>query len=150
MSISKDQRDILNRYPYPSSLSKVKLGDAVSQQGALVIEYDVARDGGAVGSISSKATLPMGAIITKSYLDIVTAFVSAGGTGTIAVSSAASDDVLAPVDADTLSGQVDGLQDGAAANMLKMTVDTIPTVDGGTEALTAGKANIYLEWVQSE
>lgn len=150
MSVSKDQRDILNRYPYPSSLGKVKLGDAVSQQGALVIEYDVARDGGAVGSISSKATLPAGAIITKSYLDIVTAFTSAGGTGTIAVSAFSTDDVLAPVDADTLSGQVAGIQDGAVANMIKASADSVPTIDVGTEALTAGKANVYLEWVQSE
>lgn len=155
MSLSQEEREVYNRYPYPSSLVDKYgggSGDKHSQQGALVATYDVAEDGGVVGSIIPKLTitLPDNAIVTKTYLDIVTAFTSTGGTGTIAVTIQSTADALAAVDADTLSDQAAGIQDGAVANMLKLTAERTLQIEVGTAAMLTGKALIYVEWVQSE
>lgn len=119
-------------------------------------KYRFASLGGAVGSYSLVdddgvvVKIPAGAVVTKSYVRIVQAFVSSGGSGTIALTLQSAGDVLAAVDADTLSGVAAGLQDGAAANMLVLTAERTLTLAVATAALTAGKADVFVEYVLSE
>lgn len=119
-------------------------------------KYRFATMGGAVGSYSLidddgvVVKLPLGAIVTKTYIKIVQAFVSTGNSGTIALTLQSAGDVLAAVDADTLSGVAAGIQDGAAANMLSLTAERTLTLAVATAAMTAGQADVFVEYVLSE
>jgi len=140
--------------------SDVDLGDLVDRaKNELWVDYDVAVDGGLVSTIALNKTgklsglvaakLPSKAIVKNVVIDIITPFVSAGGTGTIAVSSEGAADLLAAVDADTLANQVQGIPNDAVANMVKLTADRTVSVVVGTEALTAGKCRIFIEYLLS-
>lgn len=117
--------------------------------------YDFSVQGGAVGSVNlledltdanSIIKLPDNAIIKFGLVDILTAMASGGGAGTIALDSESAGDLLAAVDADTLSGLVAGIPVGSAATMLKMTAERTLTATIGTEDLTAGKFDQYIEY----
>lgn len=94
--------------------------------------------------------LPNKAIITGCVIDIVTAFTSAGGAGTIALNSNAAGDIKAAVDADTLSGRVACIPVGTAATMIKMTADRTLQATVAVEALTAGQADVFIQYALSE
>jgi len=136
-----------------------QLGEALQEQmGLLVGKYSFAVQGGAVGSINllkdlgsanSYLTLPSGAIIKQVWIDIITAMASSGGTGTIALTANSSGDLKAAVDADTLSGIVAGIPVGTAAAMVKLTAERTIKLEVATEALTAGKIDVYIEWAMS-
>lgn len=126
------------------------------KRGVLKCKYDFAVDGGAVGTIllndenGNPAILPDKAIITQVYLDILTAFVSTGNNGTIALKANSSGDLLAAVDADTLSGVSAGVPVGTAATMVKLTAERQISLVVATNAMTAGKANFFVEFVLSD
>lgn len=136
------------------------LGDVVDRaKNELWVDYDVAVDGGAVGTIALNkvgklddvvpATLPDKAIVKNVVFDIITPFVSSGGLGTIAASSEGAGDLLAAVDADTLANQVQGIPNDTVAAMVKLTAERTVSVVVGTEALTAGKCRIFIEYLLS-
>jgi hypothetical protein len=135
--------------PFEPTLAKVLHKDV----GVLKCTYDFAVDAGAVGSINLKdqngelAVLPTGAIIKQVMVSIVTAFTSTGGTGTIALTANSAGDLLAAVDADTLSGISSGIPVGTAATMVKLTAQRQLIMAIATAALTAGKADFYIEYV---
>ncbi len=114
--------------------------------------WDFAVQGGAVGTLNLKddqgdeIVLPAGAIITGGMIDVLTAMDSAGGTGTIALGANTGVDLLAAVDADTLSDLVAIVPVGTAATAVKLTAASNVKLDIGTEALTAGKIAVYLEY----
>ena len=129
-----------------STAYKVKMGNQLdSQKGSVKAIYDFAVSGGAVSTISLldddgvAVVLPDNAIITSVYVDIITAMVSTGGTGTIALNSEGAGDLLAAVDADTLSGIAAGIPVGTAATAVKLTAERTLSVAIATAALTAGK-----------
>lgn len=136
------------------------LGDDLHQKkGVIVGKYSFAVQGGAVGSknllldlsdTKSLVKLPINAIVTNVYLDIITAFTSTGGTGTIALSLQSAGDLLAAVDADTLSGRAQGIPDNTVANTIKLTAERTLTLPVATAALLTGKANVFVEYVISE
>lgn len=136
------------------------LGDALlKKKGVLVAKYSFAKQGGAVGDIilledlekpRSYAKLPINAVITNVYLDIVTAMASSGGAATIAVKAQSAGDLLAAVDADTLANRVQGIPDNVVANTIKLTAERSITATVAVEALTAGKFNAFVEYVISE
>lgn len=111
--------------------------------------YDFSADGGTAGAIAltTTHTVPDNAIITYAILEVETACTSAGGTGTIAFQAESAGDLLAAVDADTLSGLVDGVPDNTAANAVKMTAATAISVVIGTEDLTAGVVHCHVFYV---
>lgn len=127
--------------------------------GVLKCVYDFDVDGGAVGAISMKddlgnpAILPDNAIITKVYFDTITAITSAG-LPTISVGVNTAVDLLATGTAiAAFSGITAGIPDGAVANMVKLTAQrqvtwTIENVAAAT--VTAGKVNVYVEFVLSD
>lgn len=124
--------------------------DGLTVKGILRVTYDFAVNGGAVGAIPLAVTLPDKAVISRGYGDIITAFTSTGGTGTIALGANTGNDLLAAVDADTLSGQFDLIPAGAIANFVKATAARVITLTVATNAITAGKAIFFLEYVISQ
>lgn len=109
-----------------------------------------ATGGKATGAYLLGVTIPDNGIITRGIGDIITAFVSTGGTGTIKLGSEdQDDDLLAAVDADTLSGIFELIPVGTAATMIKMTAARELKLTVGTAALTSGKAVFFVEYVIS-
>lgn len=114
-------------------------------------KYSFASDGGAVGSINLKdefgqeIDIPSGAIVKQVIIDRVTAPASAGGAGTVALTLNAAGDLLAAVDADTLSALHAGIPVGTAATAVKATAKRKLVLSIAVEALTAGVLDIYCE-----
>lgn len=124
--------------------------DGLTLKGVLRVDYDFAVHGGAVGAIPLGVTLPNKAIIARAFGDIITAFTSTGGLGTIALGANTANDLLAAVDADTLSGRFDLIPTGTVATMVKATAAREITLTVATAAITAGKAVFFLEYVISD
>ena len=146
--ITSEEKFLLNRMN--SVANKTQLGELVDRGlNCLKVTYDVAVDGGAVGAhtLELARKLPSGAIIKDSFVDIVTAFASAGGNGTLALHAQSAGDLLAAVDADTLANQVQCIPNGAVANMIKLTAERNVVATVAVEALTQGKADIYVLYV---
>jgi len=117
--------------------------------------YDFATQGGAVGAINlleklsdsnSLVKIPDNAIIKLAILDILTAMSSTGDNGTIAIASEGAGDLLATVDADTLSGISAGVPVGTAATMIKMTAERTLIMTVATNALLTGKFDLLVEY----
>ncbi len=116
-------------------------------------QYDFAVQGGATGSVicldpeGNQCKLPDNAIITRAWLDVLTTLTS-GGSATVALTANAAGDILVAQDyADLTAGFVECIQDGTAENFVKLTAErTILFVIAGA-ALTAGKADLFLEYV---
>lgn len=152
--ITSDKRHHFNRMN--SQSFQFGLGTELDRKVAAVRgRYDFSVQGGAVGSFNlledlddtqSTITIPDNAIITFAMVDILTAMASAGGAGTIALSSEGAGDLLAAVDADTLSGLVAGIPVKSAATAIKMTADRTLAGAIAVEALTAGKFDLYVEF----
>lgn len=152
-----DRKELLNKMNQVAR--KVGLGNLIeNQKGVVKAKYDFSVVGGAVGSVNLRdltdstktVTLPNKAVITTAYIDILTAMASAGGTGTIALTAQSAGDLKAAVDADTLSGIVAGIPVGSAATSIKLTAERTLTATIGTEALTAGKFILFIEYFVSE
>lgn len=116
--------------------------------------------------------IPTKAIVTKVWIDVITTFTSAGAdAGTIAVHLQSANDVVAAIAISDASNVWDAGVRGSkigvvaisgdaetalvataanAANMLKMTAEREITVTVATQALTAGKAVVFVEYVLSE
>lgn len=152
--ISADDRFTLNKMN--ATFFRLKCGQLFDRSVNVVRgRYDFSVQGGAVGAInlledldnlSSLITLPDNTLIKQVTVDILTAMVSAGGNGTIALDSEGAGDLLATVDADTLAGIVAGIPTGAAANMIKFTAERTLTGTVATEDLTAGKFDVLVEY----
>lgn len=109
--------------------------------------YDFSVDTGAVADYVL-FKLPDNTIITNVIIDVVTAFTSTGGIGTIALKANAANDLLSAIDADTLSAIHAGIPVGTAATSVKLTADRDITLSVATAALTAGKAVIHIEYFE--
>ncbi len=112
--------------------------------------YDFAVSGGATGDHPLGVTIPNKAIITRGIGNIITPFVSTSNDGTIALKANSAGDLLAAVDADTLSGVFDLIPVGTAATMVKLTDNRELTLTVAVHALTAGKAVFFVEYVLSD
>ncbi len=116
--------------------------------------------------------LPTKAIITKAWVDVVTTFTSATDAGTIALKVEGTGDLVAAIAISTtgdvwdagLHGCLPGsyaeatvagdtaILDAArnAASFIKTTAVREITATVAVEALTAGKANIFVEYILSD
>ena len=113
--------------------------------------------GKAIASHGLGVTLPDNAIITRSWYEVITTFTSATDAATIAL-GIPTDDVAGIKAAIAISnganpwdaGLVEGIQDGtAAAFTVKTTAARELTADVAVEALTAGVAILFCEYVIS-
>lgn len=122
---------------------------AVRKLYAVVADFDCS-SGCAIGTKASGITIPDNAIVKQAYYEIISAFASAGGSGTIALNSEGVGDILAPVDADTLSGINDGIPTGTATNMIKLSAARELIMTIATDAMTSGRLKLFVEYVISE
>ena len=130
-------------------------GDARKRQA--VYDYVFSRDGGAVGSFKLRGpVLPLNAIITDAYIDVVTAL-AGGGSATVGLGFASTTDINAE---DTVSGapwsttgQKDadaGPEPGTESGYIKLTSAVGLQITIGTAALTDGQFSVYVNYDVSE
>lgn len=156
MLLSSTNKDLLNAKA-PWDGGELGLGNLLQGQvGVVVGTYDFARDGGDAlavislkDSISGKPiSLPVGAIVTKSYIDVQTPCV---GAGSIALSTGqTAADILAATAAASITGIVAGVSVGTAATMKKISSTAkTPTATLSVGTITAGKFSVFMEFVIS-
>jgi hypothetical protein len=98
--------------------------------------------------------IPDDEIITRVFYEVLTTFTSAADTATIALHLEGANDVVSAIDIDDAgdpwdAGFHEGIQTGAAATMIKTTAARYLTATVGVQALTAGKMNVYVEYIVS-
>ena len=156
-NITADQEYILNKY-MRSAGEKVQLGTLVQRTSNLIVaKYSYAVQGGtSTSDISlltdltnkkSYAVIPNKAIIKRAWVDVLTQPTS-GGSATVALKAQSSGDILAATaKASLTTGEIDGVPDGTATHMVKLTADSTVKATVGVATLTAGKFNVYIEYV---
>lgn len=123
--------------------------DGVSPLKVVQGTYDFSTKGGtSVVDIDLGVSLPDNAVLVRSYIDVITQPV--GTSAQVKLTLESSGDVLDATSVASLTGIVEGVSTGSAANMKKMSNnrDLIMNITGN--ALTAGKFKVYLEYVMSE
>lgn len=123
----------------------------VNDQGEYDFDYDFARDGGAQGTIvltpsngSKGVSLPLGFVVTRAILEIVTPLDSVGHSATTALTSGESAGDLQS--ATIVSGapwSTAGLKSLAA--LIKTTGTDAPAIVVAVEDLTAGKFTLHID-----
>lgn len=121
-------------------------------------KYDFSVDGGAVATITPKqnSTIPNNAIITQVVINIITTLtgttgnvsfgLSAGSTAGVAAFLAAT--ARASLATDTVWQGVPVQQaTGAQTSYIKMTADGTITMTISTNALTAGKCEVFVDYL---
>ncbi len=127
----------------------------------------------AIGAYGLGVYLPTKAIITNVIIDLVTTFTSATDAATIAISAQSANDIVSALaisdasniwDAGLRGSKVgypnfgaDAAHDSAvevaalfSASMVKLTASRELTATVAVEALTGGKANIFVEYIISD
>jgi hypothetical protein len=136
-----------------SRLVHSSVGPLVPQGGGKeVYLFDVALMSGEVGLYSLRGNpLPQGAILTNSYIQVITALTSTNSTSNVAVSVEAAGDIATAA----VSGapwSTTGLKDtvnpepGLESSYIKTTVIRWPSVAITVEKLLTGKFQVVLEY----
>ncbi len=109
--------------------------------------YDFAKDGGALGDITLRGgSLPSGAVVNNSVVDVQTALTS-GGAATVAMKLKDAADVkAAAVLTSYTAGVKAGVPNGVATNAIKTTASGGVVMSIAVAALTAGKMVVALEY----
>ncbi len=112
------------------------------------VVYDTAVDGGGIGAHLLGVSLPAKALITRSYLYVVTQFVDSG-SGTVAVSCEDANNIKTATDitGTAAAGLIEGQSTGAASafvGSIAATCEVTATV--ATASQTSGKALIFIEY----
>lgn len=128
-------------------------GGGLSSVGNAKMTYDFATDGGAVSTITptNSPTLPVGAIILGGTIDITTTLTS-GGAATIALGLGSGAQVAslkaATAVASWTAGQLALVPVFTAATYVKVAAATRLTMTIAAAALTAGRFDVNLVYVQ--
>jgi len=159
-AISGDEAFLLSNRLNSGTAATVQLGQKLQQSGGIKGVFDVAigRKGSSTvngGVHNLGGLIPKGSIITRAYVHFVTQFVGTGGASTVAISCEDSGNILAALDfvAQTPDTIVTGIPDDVLANFVKSIAadcQLTATVVGVGGELTAGKANVFVEYVDSE
>lgn len=109
--------------------------------------YDFSTLGGAIGAIPLGVTIPANSTIIRSWIYTVTQV--AGATSTVALSCANANDIFsaAAMTSITAGTLTEGVSTGAASAFKPVTTACAITATVATAALTAGKFNVYTEYV---
>lgn len=135
-----------------------RLGKALDNGlGCLKATYDFSVLGGAVGNNlglkdadGNPAKLPSGCIVVNAFAHVITACTS-GGSATIDIEIEADADILAAeaVASFSANAKIQGIPDFATlADSLRTTAERQVSVDINTAALTAGKFDVFVFYVQ--
>ena len=132
------------------------IGTAINNNKSLLkCVYNYATLGGATGTIGLvtdtgvPAVLPPGAIVTRSFLSVITAPASTG-SATVAAFVVNATDVLAGTAIASLTGNVEGKQTGAislATAAVTASTGSQASIVIGTAPLSAGNFDLFLEYV---
>lgn len=138
---------------------KYALGTQLQGAGAFGVkaQWDYAKSGG-TGDITLKdpegnpVKLPNKAIITNCLIDVATQPTSATGSASIAISSKAVADLKAATfpAGYTTTAPLACIPTGTQATMIKMASEATLKIRVGSEALTGGKINVWVQYVISE
>lgn len=125
------------------------------QRNVAKFTYDFAARGGAVGDIELNGeALPKGAIIWDGVVDVITPLTGgAGATAAVSTAQQANDLITAAVVAGapwSTAGSKALVPVGTAAASIKLTADRHPKLVVGTNPLTAGKFNLFIEYYRSD
>lgn len=153
-TITAEQEFAINRSS--SVARKHSLGTLLHKKVNVIVgKYSFAVQGGAIGTVNLRTDLadanslvkiPSRAVIKQVWIDVLTP--GAGATATAGLNLQAAGDLLAAATASTAyTGIMAGIPAGAAANMIKLTAERTLTTTIATAALTAGKWNVYIEYV---
>ena len=177
--MAKDiQKLITVRPAYHVNRGAVKCESGLATRYIATAVYDTA--GADSSGVSNKTIaahglgvfLPVGAIITKAWYDVVTTFTSATDAGTVAIKVQSANDILSAIaisDATNvldagIHGSIlgfpnmgaDAAHDSAvevaalfASTYLKLTAERELVATVAVEALTAGKLNLFVEYIIS-
>lgn len=140
----------------PKAPRGVKSGEAIARAVKwLRATYDFAVHGGAIGNINLgvEDQLPSGAVVVDGFIDVITTLTS-GGAATIATQIEAAGDVVAATAVATwTAGRKNILPSPAsgsvtASTRVKTTAARTPAVVIAAAALTAGKFDLWLAYVE--
>lgn len=118
----------------------------------VIAEYNFSVMGGAIGTFCLPSDLiPLGAVITNSYLDVITALAS-GGAATVAVQVEAADDIQAAAAVSGAPWSTTGRKDttapepGTETGYIKTTAARTVTIVIAAAALTGGRFKVVVEY----
>lgn len=156
-NITADQQYLLN-----NGLGDVgritQLGTLINKTSNLLIaKYSYAVQGGSTAAAInlltdlnkplSYAKLPDNAIIKNVWLDVLTQPVSSG-SATVSVGAVSTTDLLGSTAKDVLVvGFLQGVPSGATTSFIKLSAEKTVKASVGTAPLTAGKFNVYIDYV---
>lgn len=105
----------------------------------------------AIGTHGLGVFLPPKAIIIQTWFEVVTGFTSAANTATVAIQAESAADIFAATAVSNAglanaNALTTGIQTGSAANMKLTTVERELQVVVGTQALTAGRLVLFVEY----
>lgn len=121
--------------------------DGFQTQRKIRVTYDRVTDAleGAIGEIPLGITLPRNAVIKKGWIAVVIA-PTAAGSATLALKLVGANDVLSALAKASFINQIDCVEDGAAANMLKLSDPKELILTVAVSPLDTGKFHVYLEY----
>ena len=119
-------------------------------------QYDFAVDGGAVSAIGLGVTIPDNAIIVGGFIEVITTCTTASTDGgTMAISVQGANDIVTAT-AVSAGGNIwdaglhDIIPDSTGSTAVKTTAAREVTATIASHAFTAGKFNVWLEYVIGE
>jgi len=149
--ITAEQEFALNRLS--GTAQKYSLGTALAKTPNVVIgKYSFAVQGGAVGSVfllrdlndsTSRVTIPDNAVIKQVYTDTLTSLTNSS----VSIGAVSTTDLVANSQATYFTGVQAGTPINTAATMIKLSADKDVKLSISNVALTAGKINVYIEYV---
>lgn len=154
-TITAEEEFALNRMS--GVARKYSLGTLIHKTTNLAVgKYSFAVQGGAVGNINllsdlndtnSTVTIPDNAVIKNVWVDVLTTPI--GGTGASVKIELVNDaDLVASTSVASFTGLLLGIPDHAtAADWIKLSADKTLKLEAVSAALTAGKFNVYVEYV---
>lgn len=151
---------------------KYSLGTAVvnGNQFGMRGVWKFSDQGGAAGAILKlhdadglNVTIPNGAVVTHCYIDVPTTLTSSTGSAKMAFGVSGIGDLKAATFIGQASGQTSTLNvsngvtskptactpDGTTANMIRLTSEGALFVQIGSEAVTAGQVDVWVEYILS-
>lgn len=138
---------------------QVPTADALHARRVARVTYDFSVDGGTIGTIGSGITLPDNAIITSCWYDVSTTFTSATDAATVALNIPTDGDLQAavaisdggnPYDAGLIACDTKGTDNDDPSTFIKTTAAREISFVIAVEDLTAGKLQLFLEYVVSD
>lgn len=117
--------------------------------------YNFAKDGGAVGAITSPVVIPNRAVVMGGFVSVITTCTSAGAdAGTMAISVEGANDIVSAIAINDASNPWDAgrkaivpKRNTPESTSVKTTAARRVTFTIATQAFTAGKFVVYLEYV---